>query len=348
MTRYVTLGEIMLRLKAPGHERLLQSPTLEASFGGGEANVAVALARLGLNVSFVTALPDNAIGDAAVGELRRHGIDVSHVIRRGRRVGLYYLEAGSNQRPSKVVYDRAGSAIAEADASAFDWEAIFAGAGWFHITGITPALSEKAAALSLEACRQARARGLTVSCDLNHRAKLWTYGKSAPEVMTELFELVDVGIGGREDCRRSLGIGADAKIDAAAGSPGGALELSRYEALTSRVLASFPNLSVVAITLREAENADRNGFSACLRDRERFVVARRHELTDIVDRVGAGDAFAAGLIYGLNRYEHRLQALEFATAAGCLKHTIPGDFNRIGVAEIEQLMTGGGSGRVER
>jgi 2-dehydro-3-deoxygluconokinase len=342
MSRYVTLGEIMLRLKAPGHEKLLQSPAFEASFGGGEANVAVSLANFGLDAAFVSALPAGEIGDAALRELRGFGVDVSHILRSGNRVGIYFLEAGANQRPSKVIYDRSGSAIADIDPGDFDWPRIFADADWFHITGITPALSERAAELSLEACRQAKQRGVRISCDFNYRGKLWKYGKKAPEVMTELVKLVDVGIANEEDCQQSLGFDIDVDVTRSA------LDTSRYEALTASVMEAFPNLSTLAITLRESYSADRNGWSACLRNGDEFLQAPRYEITDIVDRVGSGDSFAAGLIYGLTRYGNASDALAFATAAACLKHSIGGDFNRVGVADIERLMNGDTSGRVQR
>jgi len=346
MSRYVTLGEIMLRLKSPGHERLLQSPTLEAGFGGGEANVAVSLANFGLDAEFVTALPANELADAAIGELRRFGVDTSHVVRTGQRIGIYFLETGANQRPSRVVYDRGGSSIAEVDAAAFDWAAIFAGAGWLHITGITPALSASAAALSLEACRQAKQRGLTISCDFNYRGKLWKYGKSAPEVMTELVRLVDIGIANEEDCQKSLGI--DVNSHGSADIEAGTLDTARYEQLSARVSETFPNLSAIAITLRESRNADHNGWSACLRTRNGFIVSQRYEITHIIDRVGGGDSFASGLIYGLSQLDSDISALAFATAASCLKHSISGDFNRVSVAEVEKLMAGDASGRVQR
>jgi 2-dehydro-3-deoxygluconokinase len=342
MSRYLTLGEIMLRLKAPAHERLLQSPVFEASFGGGEANVAVSLANFGLDAAFVTALPDNDIGDAALGELRRFGVDVSHIVRQGQRIGIYFLEAGADQRPSKVTYDRGGSAIADAEPDVFDWSAIFKDANWFHLTGITPALSAKAAKLSLEACRQAKQHGVKISCDFNFRGKLWRYGKSAPEVMTDLVKHVDVGIGNEEDCQKSLGVEID--IDVTQGS----LDTSRYERLTAKVMEKFPNLSTLAITLRESHSADRNGWSACLRNGSEFLVAPHYEIADIVDRVGAGDSFAAGLIYGLTRYGNEAEALAFATAAGSLKHSISGDFNRVSVMDVERLMRGDASGRVQR
>ena len=332
----------MLRLKSPLHEKLFQSPQLEATFGGGEANVAVSLANFGLDAGFVSTLPANDVGDAAIGELRRFGVDTSHVRRAGDRVGIYFLEAGANQRPSKVVYDRAGSSIAESRVGDFAWSEIFDGAKWFHITGITPALSESAAELSLESVRAAKHAGVTVSCDFNFRGKLWNYGKSAPEVMTELVRHVDVGIANEEDCQKSLGITVDVDVES------GELDTTKYEALSQKMMNEFPNLSVMAITLRESRSADRNGWSACLRDGEGFRLSRRYEITDIVDRVGGGDSFASGLIYGLNAYDDRQQSLDFAVAASCLKHSIPGDFNRVSVAETEKLMGGDASGRVQR
>ena len=332
----------MLRLKAPGHERLFQSPSLEATFGGGEANVAVALANFGLNAAFVTALPDNDVGISAIRELRGLGVGTAHINRSGDRVGIYFLEVGANQRPSKVVYDRAGSSIATAQPGDFDWQAIFGGARWFHITGITPALSASAAELSLEAVTAAKRAGVTVSCDFNFRGKLWKYGKSAPEVMTELVRHVDVGIANEEDCQKSLGISAGVDVKA------GKLDPARYEALSAKVLAEYPDMDMIAITLRESHSADRNGWSACLRDSQGFRLSRRYEITDIVDRVGGGDSFASGLIYGLNAYGDPQQALEFAAAASCLKHSISGDFNRVTVPEVVRLMGGDASGRVQR
>jgi 2-dehydro-3-deoxygluconokinase len=342
MSEFLSFGEIMLRLKSPGFERLFQSPAFEATFGGGEANVAVSLANFGLDAGFVTVLPGNDIGEGALRELHRFGVDTSHVRRAGTRVGIYFLETGSNQRPSKVVYDRAHSAIADAGPGDFDWPAVFAGAKWFHITGITPALSQGAADLSIEACRAAKAAGLTVSCDFNFRGKLWKYGKSAPQVMTELVRHVDVGIANEEDCQKSLGIEVDVAVES------GELDTKKYEALTAKVLDTFPDMTTIAVTLRESQSADRNGWSACLRDRDGFRLSRRYEITDIVDRVGGGDSFASGLIYGLDAYDDRQQSLEFAVAASCLKHTIQGDFNRVSVAEVGHLMGGDASGRVQR
>jgi len=342
MAQFVSFGEIMLRLKTPGHERFFQSPVFEASFGGGEANVAVALANYGLDAGFVSALPDNDIGEAAVRELRGFGVDTSQVRRSGERVGIYYLEAGANQRPSKVVYDRADSSIAACQAGDFDWPGIFKDAKWFHITGITPALSQSAADLSLESVKAARACGVTVSCDFNFRGKLWKYGKTAPEVMRELVKYVDVGIANEEDCQKSLGITTDVHVES------GELDTRKYEALSEKVLQEFPEMNIIAITLRESRSADTNGWSACLRDKDGFRLSRQYEITDIIDRVGGGDSFASALIYGLNAYENRQQSLEYAVAASCLKHSILGDFNRVSVSEVEKLMGGDGSGRVQR
>ena len=340
--RVVTFGEIMLRLKSPGLGRLFQSPTLEATFGGGEANVAVSLANFGLDAAFVTALPKNAIGEACIGELRRYGVDTSRIARQGSRVGIYYLETGANQRPSVVVYDRAHASIAEAKPGDFDWTSIFDGADWFHITGITPALTPESAELSIEACKAARKHGVTVSCDFNYRGKLWKYGKTAPEVMTELVKFVDVGIANEEDCQKSLGITVDSDVTS------GHLDVKQYEELAKKVVDTFPSMKVMAITLRESKSADHNDWAACLHDGESFFVSRKFEIKNIVDRVGGGDSFAAGLIYGLQNCADREEALNFAVAASCLKHSIMGDFNRVSVSEVKALMGGDSSGRVQR
>lgn len=342
MAKVVTFGEIMLRLKSPALERFFQSPSFEATFGGGEANVAVSLANYGMDASFVTALPSNAIADACVNELRYFGVDTKDIVRSDGRVGIYYLETGANQRPSKVVYDRAYSSIALAKPGDFDWEKIFDGATWFHITGITPAISASAAELSLESVKAAKKLGLTVSCDFNFRKNLWKYGKSAPEVMCELVKYVDVGIANEEDCQKSLGITIDVKVE------DGKLDTSKYEALARKVLDAYPNMKTLAITLRESKSADTNGWSACLCDRDNFYLSRKYMITDIVDRVGGGDSFSGGLIYGLNNYENKEDALNFAVAASCLKHSIAGDFNRATLAEVKNLMGGDGSGRVQR
>jgi 2-dehydro-3-deoxygluconokinase len=342
MTRIVTFGEVMLRLKSPGFERLLQSPMLEATFGGAEANVAVSLAHFGLPVSFVTSLPANPLGESAISEIRKFGVDTSFIKRAGDRIGVYFLESGSNQRASKVTYDRAGSSIAAAKPGDFDWDAILKGAGWLHISGVTPAISASAAAVSLDAVKAARSKGITVSCDYNYRKNLWRYGKKAPEVMREIVSNASIGIANEEDCQKALGIEIDADVSK------GKLDIERYSRLAEKVLSEFPNLEKQVITLRESHSADHNGWSAILHNRKKSLTSRKYEITNIVDRVGAGDSFAAGLIYGLVTYEDDQRALEFAAAASCLKHSILGDFNRVGVAEVETLMKGEGSGRVQR
>ena len=342
MSRIITFGEIMLRLKSPGFEKLMQTPVLEATFGGGEANVAVSLANFGLDAAFVTALPDNDLGKACRMEIRKFGVDVSQVKLMPGRMGIYFLEAGANQRPSKVIYDRANSAIATAPQGSFDWDAAFAGGDWFHISGITPALSETASELALEAVKKAKEHGLTVSCDLNYRSKLWKYGKAAPEVMGELVKSVDVCIANEEDVQKSLGITSDVDVSA------GKLNTEIYQRLAQQVIERYPNVSKVAITLRESLSASQNNWSACLYDGEGFYTSQKYAITDIVDRVGGGDSFSAGLIYGLLQKDSPQEALEFATAASCLKHSIYGDFNRVTVAEVEQLMGGNQSGRVQR
>src|SRR5690606_27922117 len=294
-------------------------------------NVAVSLACFGLDTEFVTAVPDNDVGAAAIAELRRFGVGTRGIVRRGERLGLYFLEAGADHRPSKVVYDRDGSSIATAPQDTFDWNALLDGAAWLHVSGITPALTESAAALTLAACRAAKARGVTVSCDCNYRGKLWRYGKRPVDVMPNLVQHVDLLLASREDCEKCLGIAPAAGAQTA-------------EALTAAVLERCPKLTAVALTLRESQSADRGAWSACLRDAASFCMSRRYELANIVDRVGGGDAFAAGLIYGWQAYADRSRALEFAVAAGCLKHTIPGDFNRVSVAEVEALLEGSGGG----
>jgi len=340
--RIITFGEVMLRLRSPGSERLLQSPLLEATFGGGEANVAVSLANFGFDVAFCTALPKNIIGDACESELKKWGVDTSLIIRNRGRMGTYYLEKGANQRSSIVVYDRSYSAMSIAKPGDIDWEKVFNNAEWFHITGITPAISKSAMELSFEAVKKAREKGVTISCDFNFRSKLWKYGKAATDIIPELVKYVDYGIANEEDCQKSLGIKVDVKVES------GVLDTEKYKALSEKVLRIFPNLKAIAITLRESASADINGWSGCMDDRENFYLSRKYEIRDIVDRVGGGDAFAAGLIYGLNTYKDKQQALEFAVAASCLKHSVLGDFNRVSVAEVEKLKGGDVSGRVQR
>lgn len=340
--RIVTFGEIMLRLKSVGAERFFQSPILEATFGGGEANVAVALANFGMDAAYVTILPDNDIGAACKGELRRFGVDTRDIVNGAGRMGIYFLETGANQRPSKVIYDRADSSIAIAAPDTIDWDKVFERADWFHITGITPAISASAAELSLLAVQKAKKLGVTVSMDLNYRKNLWKYGKSAQEVMCELVKYVDVCIANEEDVQKSLGITNDVDVTK------GELDREQYALLCKKVIVAYPNVKIIAITLRESKSADCNGWAACLYDGEQFCVSKKYEINDIVDRVGGGDSFGAGLIYGLNTYESKQSALEFAVSASCLKHSIPGDFNRVSVKEVEALMGGDASGRVQR
>lgn len=345
--RIVTFGEVMLRLKAPGFERLLQSPLLEATFGGGEANVAVSLAQYGNDVVYVTVLPHNPIAEACISFLRGKGVDTSHIVQTGERMGIYYYEAGANQKPSKVTYDRAHSAIMEVPVSTFDWEKILDGATWFHVTGITPALSASAVEITRIAMKTAREKGITVSCDYNFRKNLWNYGKSPIEVMTNLVSYVDVGMANEEDCQRTLGISVEQEhweneIER------GQIDTRKYRLLCEKVMSTYPNLKWQAITLRESYNADQNGWSACLHNGKEFHISTRYEVNDIVDRVGTGDAFAAGLIHGLSSGFEDQAALEFAVAASCLKHSIPGDMNFSTVEEVQQLMNGDGSGRIQR
>lgn len=343
----VTLGEIMLRLKSPGFEPILQSPSFEATFGGGEANVAISLANFGINVSYITALPDNVLGDRCIEFLKSKRVNTSSIIRGDGRMGIYFLETGANQRPSRVVYDRSYSAISQLDSKSVDWDAAFQNSTWFHISGITPAISEKTAELSFHAIMIAKEKGLTVSCDYNYRSKLWKYGKAAPEVMRPLVKHVDIGIANEEDCQKSLGIQINSnkwKSDVEAGE----LDLEYYEMLCKAVLDEFPNLSVQAITLRQSFSANHNKWSACIHDRDHYYVSTSYDITHIVDRVGGGDAFAAGFIFGLHSGMNKLEALEFGVAASCLKHSYPGDYNPATINDIRNLMAGKSSGRVQR
>jgi 2-dehydro-3-deoxygluconokinase len=340
--RVVTFGEIMLRLSPPGFERLFQSPVLSATFGGGEANVAVSLAHFGVDSRYVTRVPKQAVGEAALRSLRAEGVDVSHVVRGGDRLGIYFAETGASQRASTVIYDRAGSAIAGLQPGAVDWSSVMAGASWFHVTGITPALSATAAACTREALAAARAAGATVSVDLNYRKKLWSEA-DAQATMRPMMSHVDVVIANEEDIQSVLGFevpGADpvaARVD-----PGA------YESVARRVSQEL-GPSRVAITLRESHSASDNGWSAVLWDAGSgaFVHSQQYELR-LVDRIGAGDSFAAGLIYALLSGRTNEAALKFAVAASALKHTIPGDFNRVTVDEVDRLAVGDASGRVQR
>ena len=342
--KVVTFGEIMLRLKSPGFERFFQAPSLQATFGGGEANVCVSLANYGMDTAFVTLLPKNDIAAACVRELRGFGVDVSHIAYTEGRMGIYFLETGAVQRPSKVIYDRAESSIAKGKTGDIDWKEAFQGATWFHFTGITPAISQGAADLCLQALQAAKALGIHVSCDLNYRKNLWKYGKKANEVMRELVKYVDTVIANEEDFQMALGL----KAESSAHVESGELNVEQYKAIAKLAMAEFPNIKRVAITLRESKSANHNDWSACLYNGKDFFLSRKYQITHIVDRVGGGDSFGGGLIYGLNTYDDEKTALEFAVAASCLKHTIDGDFNRVSVSEVESLMKGSGSGRVQR
>lgn len=338
----LTFGEIMLRLKSPGHERFFQSPSMEATFGGGEANVAVSLANYGMQAEFLTVLPKNDIAERCIRELRYFGVGTEKIVRGEGRMGIYFLEAGANQLPSKVIYDRAYSAISLAKPGDIDWDRAFENVDWFHITGITPAISESAMELSMESVKEAKRRNITVSCDLNYRKNLWKYGKSAAEVMRQIVTSVDVAIANEEDVQKALEISVDVNVES------GALDREKYRTLGDQVLSTYPNMKCIAITLRESHSADWNGWAACLNDGKEFYISKKYEIRDIIDRVGGGDSFAGGLIYGLNHYKSKQQALEFAVAASCLKHSVIGDFNRVSVSDVEKLAGGDGTGRVQR
>jgi 2-dehydro-3-deoxygluconokinase len=342
MANIATFGEIMLRLSPPGKELLFQSPRLVAAFGGAEANVAVSLAVLGHRSRWISVVPANPVGEAAVRELRRYGVDTDFVVRGGRRLGVYFAEPGANERASQVVYDREGSGLAEAKPGDIDWQTALAGMDAFHITGITPALSASAAGLSLDAVQAARANKMTVSVDLNYRSKLWKYGRQAPDIMREIVKGADLLIGNEEDCQKALGIGAafDGAVDR--------LDPKLYEDLTAEVMAEFPKLNRVAVTLRESVSADWNRWSAVMRNRSGFLAGPSHDIRAVVDRIGTGDAFAAGLIHGLAGFKTDAEALDFAVAASALKHSIPGDFNLAGEKDILALVGGDRSGRVRR
>ena len=343
MNRVVTFGEIMLRLSPPGFQRFAQARSFDVVYGGGEANVAVSLAEFGIPADFVTRLPANDIGEACHAFLRSTGVGTGKIVRGGERLGIYYLEMGAVQRGSKVVYDRANSSLATIASGMIDWQSVFTGATWFHWTGITPAVSAGAAAVCLEAVQVARKMGLTVSCDLNYRKNLWKWGKKAAEVMPELVSFSDIAIGNEEDAEKVFGIKApDVNVTA------GKVEADAYLYVAKELSARFPSLRSISFTLRGSVNASHNTWSGVLWDQGNFYTAPQFDITHIVDRVGGGDAFSAGLIYGLLTYPEKQKALNFAVAASCLKHTIFGDFNMVTVGEVEQLMAGDGSGRVSR
>ncbi len=340
MSKVVTFGEIMLRLAPEGYYRFVQADKFGATYGGGEANVAVSLANFGMDSVFVSKLPTHEIGQAAVNALRKYGVDTSKIVRGGDRVGIYFLEKGDSQRASKVIYDRAHSAIADADPSDFDWDEIFEGVDWFHFTGITPAISDNLADICLEACKKAKEKGVKISCDLNYRGKLWSKEK-AGEVMGELCKYVDVCIANEEDASDVFGIRSE-NTDVTTGT----LNAEGYSDVARQLTDRF-GFEKVAITLRESINANINNWSAMIYDGGESYFSRKYEIY-IVDRVGGGDSFAGGLIYALLSGYDPQSAIEFAVAASCLKHTIEGDMNMVSVAEVEALAGGNATGRVQR
>lgn len=344
MTRVVCFGEIMLRLSPPGNLRLTQARSFDVIYGGGESNVAVSLATFGIPAEFVTRLPNNDIGDACLQFLRQYGVGTGHIVRGGARLGIYFLEHGAVHRGSKVIYDRSGSSLATIETGMIDWKSVFTNASWFHWTGITPAISESAAAVCLEAVRTAKQMGLTVSCDLNYRAKLWKWGAQPGEVMGDLVALSTVAIGNEEDAEKVFGIHApDTDVTS------GKLEAEKYRAVCQQLNERFPNLESIAITLRGSHSASHNSWGGVFWQGGELFFGPTYEITHIVDRVGGGDSFVAGLIYGLNTYTGQPQrALDFAIAASALKHTIFGDFNLVSVQEVEKMLSGDTSGRVSR
>lgn len=340
--KVLTFGEILLRLAAPGYTKLFQKDCLEATFCGGEANVAVSLSIFGLDSAFVTKLPENDAGIAAANSMRYFGVDISNIVYGSGRMGLYYLEKGASQRPSKVTYDREYSAIALAQTNDFDWDIIFKDIDWFHWTGINPALSDNAAEICLEACKKAKEKGITVSCDLNYRKNLWSSEK-AQSVMKKLMPYVDVCVANEEDADKVLGIKADDND-----VESGRLNKSGYESVAKEICSIY-GCKFVAVTLRESFSASINGWSAMLydSDKSQSYFSRQYDI-QIVDRVGGGDSFTAGIIYGLITGKENQEVIEFAAAASCLKHTIEGDYNRTTVADVENLLKNGGNGRVQR
>lgn len=344
--KIVSFGEVMLRLATPDYLRFNQATQYNASFGGGEANVAVSLANYGLNAEFVTRLPKNDIGRACVMDLRKYNVGVDNIVYGGERVGIYFLETGAVARASKVVYDRAHSAISTIEPGMINWEEVLKDATWFHWTGITPAISQGAADVCLEAIKVANRLGVTVSCDINYRKNLWKYGKTASEVMPALVEGCDVVLGNEEDCEKVFGIKPEGfDVTATAGE----INAAEFESVCKQMQQKFPRAKKMIITLRGAVNANHNTWGGVLYADGKLYQSKRYDITHIVDRVGGGDSFMGGLIYGLNTYTNDDQkALDFAVAASCLKHTIYGDYNQVTVEEVEKLMSGDGSGRVSR
>ena len=341
--RVVTFGEIMLRLATPGYLRFSQTAELSATFGGGEANVAVSLANYGIPVDFVTRLPENDLGHACLMDLRKYGVDTNNIIWGGDRLGIYFLETGAVSRGSKVIYDRSHSSISEIKPGMINWDKVFDGATWFHWTGITPAISQGAADVCLEAIQKANEKGIIVSCDLNYRKNLWKYGKKAGEVMLSLVAGTDIILGNEEDAWMVFGIKPEG-VDVTSGH----LEATAYKSVSKQIMKRFPRCKKVITTLRGSVNANHNSWGGVLWDGEQLFESATYQITHIVDRVGGGDSFMGGLIYGLLTYSNDQQALNFAVAASALKHTIYGDYNQVSVEEVEKLMSGDSSGRVAR
>ncbi|MFX1450788.1 MAG: PfkB family carbohydrate kinase [Promethearchaeota archaeon] len=343
-SRVLTFGEIMLRLSPPNFQRITQARSFDVIYGGGEANVAVSLANFGIPVDYVTRLPKNEVGEACIQYLRQFGVNTNKLIRGGDRLGIYFLEIGASVRPSKVIYDRANSAIATAKPDMFDWDHIFEGITWFHWTGITPAISQNLADICLEAVKVAKNKGITISCDLNYRSKLWKYGKKPSEIIPDLVKYCDVAIGNEEDADKVLGIKApDTDITS------GKIDAAKYKYVLEEIKKRFPNLNYIAITLRGSISASHNTWSGVLYDGREMFIGPQYDITHIVDRVGGGDSFMGGLIYGLiTKEDDPYYALRFALAASCLKHTILGDFNLVSLDEVNKLMEGDTSGRVSR
>ena len=345
MAKIVTFGEIMVRLGTPDYLKLIQTDKFEVSYAGAEANVAVSLANYGMETDYITCLPDNPIAERCIMDLRGHKVGVDNIQRSGKRMGILYLETGSNARPSKVYYDREDSSFATIEQGSIDWQEILKDADWFHWTGITPALSENAAVECLKAIKTANELGVTVSCDINYRGNLWRYGKSASEVMPEMVAGSDLILGNEEDCEKVFGI---KPLNFDAENTNGKVDQSAFRSVCEQMMRKFPRCKKMVVTLRGAINANHNTWGGVLFDGQNLLQSKRYDITDIVDRVGGGDSFMGGLIFGLLHYHNDQDALEFATAASCLKHTLKGDFNWVTIQEVENLMKGDASGRVKR
>ena len=344
MKKVVTFGELMLRITPPGREMILQTPNMVCTFGGAEANVAVAISQYGDETRYVTALPANDLGRAAVAELRRFGVDTSAIKMTNKRLGLYFTETGSNMRPSKVIYDRDDSAIAAVKPGDFDWDTILADADWFHVTGITPALSESLCEATIEALKKCKEKGITVSCDLNYRKKLWKWGKEPIEVMPEIAKYIDIMIANEEDCQKCLGIELETGVDS------GKLDTDMYKDLAKIVMDRYPNVKALAVSLRESISADHNNWSGVLAVRDNgFYQSRKYSITNIVDRIGGGDSFGGSLIYGFRNFDGDYQkVIEYAIGGSALKHTTYGDYVRFTKEDVLNLIAGSGNGRIQR